>query len=355
MNHRRLLRRTIRYFFGGGTIGLIVLLCWSPTFGELPSGGPYEITVQGIGISGGTSSGGPYTIDSSIGDTAVGISEDGTPIYTVKNGFAGQLYDLAGVKITSDPLADPPEVNEEDTLELEADQLMDDDTTLPLDDDAVTWSVDSGPILGVTADGLAVAGTVTGNTDAVVMADYTDGSGAMVSGSLLVKVLNDLSGGIGGDFLPNSWQEGFFGIPADPADAGPFINFDNDGLPNGFEFALGSDPTAPSSGWDKIPQPMFGGMGTMSLEGEVSGSSTEDFLTLTFLRRPFPAAVTYIVEVNGDLASGSWTDLSPVSLGTTPDMDGFVEVSYEDFISVQSADKRFMRVQVLLQNEIVPE
>ena len=286
MNHRRLLRRTIRYFFGGSTIGLIVSLCWNPVLGDLPSGGPYAITVQGIGISGGRiqSANADYVIDSSIGGTAVGIIQDdpSTPVYVVKNGFAGQLYDLAGVKITSVPFADPPQVNEEDTLELEADQLMDDDTTLPLDDTDVTWSVLAGPILGVTADGLAVAGTVTGNTDAFVKADYTDGS---VSGSLLVKVLNDLSGGISGDVLPNSWQNMFFAIAADAA---PNADPDNDGLTNAIEYALGSDPTDPNSGWDKLPQPMINQLVTTSgLLDDVGASvSMDDFLTTTFRRRP---------------------------------------------------------------------
>ena len=354
MNTRRLLRRTIRYFFGGSTIGLIVSLCWNPALGDLPSGGPYAITVQGIGISGGSSSGGPYTIDSSIGDTAVGISEDGTPIYTVKNGFAGQLYDLAGVKITSDPFADPPEVNEEDTLELEADQLMDDDTTLPLDDDAVTWSVDAGPILSVTDDGLAEAGTVTGNTDAVVMAEYTGGSGAMVSGSLLVKVLNDLSGGIAGDGLPNSWQTMFSPPFVLPGDAAPGADYDMDGLVNTLEFALGSDPTDPLDGLNKIPQAMINQLVvTSGLLDDVGASVLmDDFLTTTFRRRPPLAAVTYVVEVNDDLASGSWIEIfPPVDPESTPGPDGLVQVTYQDSVSVANADSRFMRITVLLENE----
>ena len=228
---------------------------------------------------------------------------------------------------------------------------MDDDTTLPLDDTDVTWSVLAGPILGVTADGLAVAGTVTGNTDAFVKADYTDGS---VSGSLLVKVLNDLSGGISGDVLPNSWQNMFFAIAADAA---PNADPDNDGLTNAIEYALGSDPTDPNSGWDKLPQPMINQLVTTSgLLDDVGASvSMDDFLTTTFRRRPPLAAVTYVVEVNDDLASGSWIIISPIDQESTPGPDGLVEVTYQDSVSVANADSRFMRITVLLENETPPE
>ena len=140
-----------------------------------------------------------------------------------------------------------------------------------------------------------------------------------------------------GDGLPDGWQVFFFGF--DDPNATPFVDFDLDGLFNLVEFGFGSDPTDPSSGSDLALVPEL-------LPDEQIGV----FLTVTFKRLPFPAHVTYVVEVSGDFQN--WVGAIQIGGESAPDENGFVEVTFRDTVSQdQASGPRLIRVYLLPQPE----
>ena len=179
-----------------------------------------------------------YTANFSAASGGYGASA----AYILRTGFAGRLSDPAingGLQIT----ASPPTVNEGATRQLGAAVLYDDLTTTPLAAGSVAWSVQSGPVSGVSAGGLVTAAVVYQNTPAVVRGAYQS-----LTGTLTLTVLNTLPDNFGsyaGDSIPDDWQVLFFGI-GNPV-AGPLVDADSDGYNNLFEYNACLIPTDPLS------------------------------------------------------------------------------------------------------------
>jgi hypothetical protein len=198
----------------------------------------YTITTDAVNPGGAVVASADYKIDASAGNIA-GISIQASAAYTLKHGFAGQLYDATALL----PAATPSTVNENTTRQLDLAQLMDDATTLPLAPAAAAWSVVSGPVVGISAAGLATAGSVYQDTAATVRAAWQG-----LAGTLDLTVVNtgtDDYGLYADDGLPDDWQVLYFGI--DNPLAGPLMDPDGDSQHNRFEFTAGLDPTNPLS------------------------------------------------------------------------------------------------------------
>ncbi len=311
----------------------LLFLCAGPLGAQTRSSASYEITLEATGINGKKLTSANYRIDSTVGATAAGISQDATPVYVVKGGPAAQLYDIVDLRITADP--DP--VDEGNATQLAAEAIADDDTKLEVASSEVGWSADTA-IDAITAEGLATSESVFEDTLVVITGSYLSVESV---GDLTVANVNfDDFGTYAGDGLPDGWQVLHFGF--DDPDAAPEVDPDKDGLENLIEFALDGVPVDAGSGIALLPVPT----------AEPDGG--DDFLTITFRKRESPAEVTYIVEVESDLSSESWTPVDPVSVGP-PDPGGFVIATYRDTIAIgEASGPRFIRIRILAQPEVLP-
>jgi len=188
-----------------------------------------------LDAGGGRVTGGDFVLDASLGDGG-GIASAGAAV--LKAGYAGQLYDLAGLSVT----ASPPSVVEGGTRQLAAAAGYDDGTAGPLDGTPL-WSVVSGPLSGVSGSGLATAGPVWQDTPAAARATL----GAL-TGSVALLVLNvdpDNYGLYAADGLPDQWQVESFG--EENPDGVPAADPDEDDVPNSGEYAADTNPNDDTS------------------------------------------------------------------------------------------------------------
>lgn len=141
------------------------------------------------------------------------------------------------------------------------------------------------------------------------------------------------------------WQDAFF-APAellDPALSGFAADIDLDGLANGLEYLLGSDPRTTSS--DRSPVPAPDGTGSR--------------LELTFVMPELPGADLMIeVQASTTLAPGSWRAIATKSgtapwggaatVTVVPLGGGKVQVTIEDPALISDGPRRFLRVAASL-------
>ncbi len=179
--------------------------------------------------------GGGIVLDASLGDVG-GLSFQDAAM--LKDGYAGQLYDLTGLSVT----ANPTNVPEGGTRQLAAGAGYDDGTAGPIDG-TPSWSVVAGPLSGVNGSGLATAGAVHRDTSATARATM-----GVLTGCVALLVLNvnpDNYGLYAADGVPDDWQVDWFGEenPNGLAGADP----DDDTVPNGGEYAGDTSPNDDSS------------------------------------------------------------------------------------------------------------
>jgi hypothetical protein len=253
----------------------------------------YSILTDGVDAGGMRTSSANYSNDGSASGIA-GISTAAAPAAMAKHGFIAQLYEVAGLAV----IAAAAEVNETETLQLDARLLLDDTTFLTADAAAVDWSVQSGPLTGIDAAGVATAGPVYQDTAATV-----DGTLAGFTGSLEITVINSIPDNFGsyaGDDLGDDWQIQYFGL--DNPDAAPALDPDGDGQDNRFEFIAGLIPTDPLSRFllRIVPDPVEPG-----------------HMHLIF--SPIVAGRVYTVESATSLAPDSWSELTDPPQSDTND------------------------------------
>jgi hypothetical protein len=206
------------------------------------------------------------------------------PAEIARAGYIAQLYDITGLVVNSAQ----PSVNENESVQLAAWQLLDDTTFLAVDANAVTWGVAVAPIASISASGLATAQTVYEDTPASV-----EGSLGGFTGALNLTVLNvsrDDFGAYAGDGIDDAWQYQYFGL--DNPLAAPGLDPDGDGGTNAFEFTAGLVPTDPSSRF------------RLHLEG-VPGQPSRRNVVFT----PRLDGRTYTVQSRAALESGLWQPL----------------------------------------------
>lgn len=199
-----------------------------------------QILTAPTGGAGGLVTGGS-TIEAQIstGDHFHGGVTDVVATIQDNGGYTGQLYDPKSLTVAASSATVP----ETATRQLSANALLDDDTTLALDGAEIAWSVQSGALAGVDADGLVTASTVYADSPGTAEGDWLG-----LEGSLTLTVLDTLADNFGsyaGDEIDDDWQVGFFGLD-NPA-AAPAADPDGDTQTNLLEFLALVDPTDPES------------------------------------------------------------------------------------------------------------
>ncbi|MEI7910674.1 MAG: hypothetical protein WCK77_13640 [Verrucomicrobiota bacterium] len=314
----------------------LFLLCASlaPLAARAASSANYSLGPAALDNAGLTTTSANYHSDTSAGAGAASSSVS----YTSRTGFVGQLNDGVGLSIHgSAPLLT---VNEGGSIQLSASLVYDDQSTSPLPPDALTWSVLSGPVAGVSAAGLASAGTVYQNAAAVVSGVYQT-----FSATQEISVLNtngDNFGTYANDGLPDAWQVQYFGLPPN-AMAAPSASPRGNGFNNLQEFAFGMNPTLGTTSpvtWNGTTN-VAGGAPTQLA---TSSSGTFTFRAVYARRKDYVAAqLSYTVEFSGDLLSWKASTATPALLAD----DGLlqaVSVPYPFFVAGKKA--RYFRVKV---------
>ena len=198
----------------------------------------YTILADTVDAAGSRAVSASYS-NAGSGSVIAGISTIAAPAGTARSGFIAQLYDVSGLLVNSAA----PSVDEAATLQLAAWQLLDDATFLATDPTAVTWGIVSGPIVTVSASGLATAGLVFENTSATVQGTFGGFTGAL--NFTVLDSIPDNYGAYAGDGLGDDWQVQYFG-QNNPL-AAPALDPDGDGQTNQFEFIAGLAPNDPAS------------------------------------------------------------------------------------------------------------
>ena len=255
--------------------------------------------------------GGTYVQDSAIASDASGVAKSAN--YANRSGYVGQLYDVTALTLA----ADPASVSERATTELGASATLDDGTHLVPASSDVKWSVVSGPVTAIAADGTATAGSVYQDTSATVRGEYSG-----VSATLAVTVLNlttDDFGPYAGDGLPDDWQVTNFGQGS--VTAGPNADPDGDGQNNLLEYLAGTNPNLGTS--------VF----TVRIEAVPAQPSQKKILF-----GPVAAGRTYRVLSSTDLAAANWVAISGPLTGASG------ELTYTD--TAATGARKFYRVQI---------
>jgi hypothetical protein len=193
--------------------------------------------VDGGGLRGTSAN---YTVNASAmaGNAAASAN------YTARTGFAGQLEEPAGFYAVAISIAAlPATVNEGSTRQLSATLHYSDSTAVPLPADSVAWSVQSGPLTGVSTAGLATAGAVYEDTSAVARGAYQ--SLTTIVNLTVLDLLPDNYEEYASDGIPDVWQVQYFG-PHNPRGL-PLEDPDADGWDNLFEYHACLVPTDPLS------------------------------------------------------------------------------------------------------------
>lgn len=253
----------------------------------------YAITPEALDAGGKRITSTNYTVDASAGMLGASSSVVSPPL-AAKSGYAGQLYDNTGLYLT----AATPTVNEGGTDQLAAWQPLDDGTSVLVPATSVAWSVASGPLAGIDANGLATAAAVY--QDTVATAQGVAGGYTATINITVINSNTDNYGSYAGDGLPDAWQVQYFG--SNNPLAAPNADFDGDGQNNRFEYTAGLSPADPNSRFNLTIAP-------------VPGQSTQKSLTFS----PVVAGRTYTVKATTDLASGIWNTVTvsaPVDNGT---------------------------------------
>lgn len=222
------------------------------------------------------------TIDGSVG--GIGSSAT-TGIATVKPGYAGQLTDVAALSVT----ASSNPVNEGGTSQLGGLARMDDATIILLNGNDTAWSAPLYPVASISSNGLATMAIVYGGTSGTVTGRYLGVTG---TGSLLVLDNNTDNYDIyAGDQVHDGWQVAFFGTN-NPLGMGTATN--SSGLLNRDSYIADLDPTNAAAR-----------LAIMAISNQAPNFAV--------YFAPASTSRVYALQSCTNLASGSWTNVTPVT------------------------------------------
>ncbi len=214
---------------------LLLLLAVAPLHAGTRSSADYTFTTDTNDAAGRRTASADYTNDGSLG--GIGGISNAVPDEVVKHSYIGQLYDPAGLTLTSAA----PSVNETESVQLSALLTMDDGTFLPLAAADVQWN--GGDWFSIAPDGLATAGAVYEHTATTVSGNYIGFTGLL---DLAIRNSQpDNYGLYAHDGIYDDWQIQYFGL--NNPSAGPGRDPDADGFDNFFEYNACLDPTDPLS------------------------------------------------------------------------------------------------------------
>ncbi|WP_035606392.1 hypothetical protein [Haloferula sp. BvORR071] len=216
---------------------VVAALMLLPAATALAGTGPaYALDPMANEEGGGYGSSASYLLTSSTTPGGQGSSAN----YTARTGFAGQLGAVQGITLSA-PLAN---LAEGQSLQLAAQMLFDDGTSVTLPPGDLAWEITSGPLSAISPTGVATAAIVYQDAPAIVRATHGG-----FSDDFALTVLNsdpDNYGSYAGDALPDLWQIQYFGLNSPKG--GRDDDFDGDRVSNLFEFSNGSDPANNNSG-----------------------------------------------------------------------------------------------------------
>ena len=198
----------------------------------------YSVPADTIGTGGARAASAVYTNQGNLGGVG-GVSTVAAPAETARHGYLGQLIEVTALQLA----ATPTTLNEGATRQLGATASLHDGTTAVLPAAEVAWSVQAGPLSGISPTGLATGAPVHQDTAATALGLHNG-----VSGTLGLTVLNvnpDNLPGYASDGLDDAWQVQYFGL-GNP-NAAPGVDADSDGQNNLFEHTAGVDPTSAAS------------------------------------------------------------------------------------------------------------
>lgn len=293
----------------------------------------YQLTPAACDGGGLAGSSEDYQINFSTASGEAGSSAD----YRLRTGFSGQLLDA--VEMLLDDAGSGITLDERASHQLGANLRYDDETNSPLAAESITWSVQSGPLAGISSGGLVTTGSVYQNSSAVVRAVYQ-----AFAESLAIQVINtgnDDFGQYAGDGLPDLWQVTYFG--EENENGGPSSNPDSDGLNNLQEYAFGMNPVQSYGGallWSGAD--LLGrGVPMPYASGRAGGFS---FRAVYARRKDYIAAgLSYTVEFSGDLSTWRASTSTPSVLADDGEIQA-VSVPYPFFVNGKKAS--YFRVKV---------
>ncbi|OYW74684.1 MAG: hypothetical protein B7Z37_16660 [Verrucomicrobia bacterium 12-59-8] len=274
------------------------------------SSASYAVPTDSADAAGTHASSSSYSGDGSLGGIT-GISTVATPAETAKSGYIGQLYQVTSLQLA----ATPGTINESGTRQLGAEQVLDDGTTLAVPAASIAWGVQSGPLTGISSNGLATAGLVGQTTAATVQGLYLGLSATL--GLSVLDTIPDNFGSYATDGIPDSWQLQYFG--ADNPLAAPTADATGTGQNNLFKYTAGLNPTDPASRF-------------ITAVGPAASSHTISI-------SPRLPDRTYTVQFSTDLGATGW---QPLTGATIQDNGQTRTVTDPDGASL----RKFYRVQV---------
>ena len=179
----------------------------------------------------------------------------------------------------------------------------------------------------------------------------TAGPGARTLTPYETGILEDLGYTMGGTPPPPAtgslaaWRTSFFGDAT--ALTGNFEDFDGDGKPNLLEFAIGTNPTSPTSGPAALEYTgTFAGNGSVTKTGQPLVSRQEGDTRALYMRRKDRAAagLTYLQRFSEDLTTWQNNTSDPVVLAD----DGTHEIVSVPFPAASAGGKTFFRLDVTI-------
>ncbi len=175
-----------------------------------------------------TSSSSIYTNDGSAG-SVVGLSTVTSPAETAKDGYIGQLTELATFSVAAAPTTIPQAT----TSQLSGTATLDDGTTSVLGGSDISWSAATYPFASISNAGLLTAvANVYSNPAGTVTGSYLG-----ANSSAVVTV----TGPYLSSAIPDSWFTQYFGA-APNAQAAPTADADGTGQNNLFKYVAGLNP-----------------------------------------------------------------------------------------------------------------
>ena len=214
---------------------LAILTAAVPLHAATRSSADYAISTDTTDSAGRHSGSADYSNDGSAG-VLTGVST-AAPGEAVKHSFIGQLYEPVGLTIQ----AASPAVNETESVQLGARQMLDDNTMLVVSPSEVVWT--QSPAMSVSSNGHASAAAVYSDTSVTIIGTHLGFTGVL--GLTVLDFLPDNYGLYANDTLPDAWQVQYFGT--ENPSAGPAEDPDHDGQNNLFEYEANLNPMDPLS------------------------------------------------------------------------------------------------------------
>lgn len=278
----------------------LIFLGLSPILSGQRASLNYQIHTESVDAGGCHTASMNYAGDAALGGVS-GISVDSVSGETVRLGYIGQLLEVTALRIS----ANPETMQEREARQLEAWLVFDDVTSVQLHASEAFWSVASGPLASVSDEGILTAASVYQNSMAVVR-----GAAFGLEDTLDITVLNvtaDDYQDYAGDGIDDDWQVAYFGQPPN-ADAGPDVDFDQDGQDNHYEFLSGFSPVDPTARFI---------LSIVSVDNDIS-------LAQLKLNRVIPGR-TYTLFASPDLSPASFDPIFTLPPVGSPEDDVIVQ------------------------------